>query len=116
MVFFCGDVQIMTEYKLLIADPSYSSWSLRGWLCFAAFGIPVSVSVTRLYTDNFLTDVTAFSRHARTVPVASANDGSQFTDSLTIAEELAHRHPEACLLPSGPATTRDGKSPDGRDA
>lgn len=101
MVFFCGDVQIMTEYKLLIADPSYSSWSLRGWLCFAAFGISVSVSVTRLYTDNFLTDVTAFSRHARTVPVASANDGSQFTDSLTIAEELAHRHPEACLLPSG---------------
>jgi glutathione S-transferase len=42
----------------------------------------------------------------RTVPVAVAvavavaKDGSQFTDSLTIAEELAHPHPEACLLPT----------------
>ena len=64
--FFRGDVQVMTEYKLFKADPSYSSWSLRGWLCFAAFGIPISVSVTRLYTDNFSKDVTAFSSHART--------------------------------------------------
>lgn len=92
----------MTDYKLLIADPSYSSWSLRGWLCFAAFGIPVSVRVTRLYTDQFFTDVTAFASHARTVPLAVASDGSQFTDSLTIVEELAQRHPEACLLPVDP--------------
>ena len=92
----------MTDYKLLIADPSYSSWSLRGWLCFAAFGIPVSVRVTRLYTDQFFTDVTAFASHARTVPLAVASDGSQFTDSLTIVEELAQRHPEACLLPADP--------------
>ena len=46
--------------------------------------------------------LTAFSSHARTVPAAVAMDGSQFTDSLTIAEELAHRHPEACLLPASP--------------
>ena len=69
----------MTEYKLLIADPSYSSWSLRGWLCFVAFGISVSVSVTRLYTDNFSNDVNAFSSHARTVPAAVAKDGSKLT-------------------------------------
>lgn len=92
----------MTSYKLLIADPSYSSWSLRGWLCFAAFNLPVSVQVTRLYEPQFTTDLTAFSPRARTVPTAIASDGAEMTDSLTIAEELAQRHPEAGLLPAFP--------------
>ena len=94
--------QAMTSYKLLIADPSYSSWSLRGWLCFAAFNIPVSVQVTRLYEPQFTTDLAAFSPRARTVPTATASDGAEMTDSLTIAEELAQRHPEAGLLPASP--------------
>ena len=92
----------MTSYKLLIADPSYSSWSLRGWLCFSAFNLPVSVQVTRLYEPQFTTDLTAFSPRARTVPTAIASDGAEMTDSLTIAEELAQRHPEAGLLPAAP--------------
>jgi len=92
----------MTSYNLLIADPSYSSWSLRGWLCFAAFNIPVSVRVTRLYEQQFRTDLHAFSRLARTVPTATASDGAEMTDSLSIAEEVAQRHPEAGLLPAAP--------------
>lgn len=28
---------------LAIGDRAYSSWSLRGWLVFDAFGIPVQV-------------------------------------------------------------------------
>lgn len=92
----------MTSYNLLIADPSYSSWSLRGWLCFAAFNIPVSVRVTRLYELQFSTDLHAFSRLARTVPTATASDGAEMTDSLSIAEEVAQRHPEAGLLPAAP--------------
>ncbi|MEY3309433.1 MAG: hypothetical protein RLZZ413_3471, partial [Pseudomonadota bacterium] len=28
-------------YDLAIADRAYSSWSLRGWLLFDAFGLPV---------------------------------------------------------------------------
>ena len=92
----------MTSYKLLIADPSYSSWSLRGWLCFAAINLPVSVRITRLYEQQFTADLTAFSPRARTVPIATASDGAEMTDSLTIAEELAQRHPEAGLLPAAP--------------
>ena len=92
----------MTAYKLLIADPSYSSWSLRGWLCFVAFDIPVSVRVTRLYTEQFSSDLAALSPRARTVPVATSGDGAEMTDSLSIAEEVAHRHPKAGLLPAAP--------------
>ena len=38
-------------YDLAIGDRAYSSWSLRGWLLFDAFGIPVKTHTARLYTD-----------------------------------------------------------------
>ena len=38
-------------YDLAIGDRGYSSWSLRGWLLFDAFGIPVKTHSARLYTD-----------------------------------------------------------------
>ena len=88
----------MTNYHLLIGDPSYSSWSLRGWLAFKAFDIPVQVSTTRFYQDGFAQDLKPFAP-ARTVPVVKASDGSLWADSLTIIEELASRHPDAGLLP-----------------
>ena len=50
----------MTSYQLLIGDPSYSSWSLRGWLAFKAFNIPVSVETTRFYQDGFAQDLKAY--------------------------------------------------------
>ena len=37
-------------YVLAIGDRSYSSWSLRGWLLFARFGLPVTVVERRLYS------------------------------------------------------------------
>ena len=91
----------MAEFELLIADPSYSSWSLRGWLAFAAFDIPVKVKVTRLYDDSFAKDLQAF-HPAKTVPVARASNGALFTDSLTIIEELAQIYPDKGLLPKDP--------------
>ena len=35
-------------YDLVIGDRAYSSWSLRGWLLFDAFGIPVKTHLARL--------------------------------------------------------------------
>ncbi|MDJ0991985.1 MAG: glutathione S-transferase [Dinoroseobacter sp.] len=91
-------------YSLLIADRSYSSWSLRGWLTFAAFGIPVDVVNTRLYQPGFAEDLKSF-HPARTVPAVRLPEGAVLTDSLAIAEEMATRHPEAGLWPEA-ATAR----------
>lgn len=86
-------------YQLLIADRSYSSWSLRGWLTFAAFGIPVDITYTRLYQPGFREDLKPF-YPARTVPALRLPEGAVLTDSLAIAEEMATRHPEAGLWPA----------------
>ena len=41
-------------YELAIGDRAYSSWSLRGWLLFDAFGLKVRARTARLYTDALL--------------------------------------------------------------
>ena len=97
-------------YELLIADKSYSSWSLRGWLCFAAFGIPVNVTSTRMYCDDFARDLAAFSDTARTVPLVKAPDGALLTDSLAIAWALAEAFPDKGLLPADPGARGDALS------
>ena len=44
-------------YSLAIADRAYSSWSLRGWLLFEKFGIPVTTVFARLYDSAFTDDL-----------------------------------------------------------
>ena len=90
-----------TPYDLVIADRAYSSWSLRGWLLFAAFGIPYKVQTARLYTDALPELLTQF-YPARTVPTIRTPDGVVIPDSLAIAEELAARHPSAGIWPADP--------------
>ncbi len=95
-------------YRLAIGDRSYSSWSLRGWLFFDAFGIPVECSHARLYTDQVARLLTEFPP-ARTVPAMRTPDGTVVADTAAIAEELASRHADAGLWPADPvarATTR----------
>jgi glutathione S-transferase len=89
-------------YDLAIGDRAYSSWSLRGWLLFDAFGLPVRSHRARLYTDE-LPDLLADYAPARTVPAMRTPEGSVIADSLAMAEELASRHPEAGLWPQDPA-------------
>lgn len=83
----------MMTYDLAIGDRSYSSWSLRGWLLFEKFGLPVNVRQARLYTPAFFELLREYAP-AHTVP-ATRLGGDVVTDSLAIAEELAQRHPEA---------------------
>ena len=89
-------------YSLLIGDRAYSSWSLRGWLLFDAFNLPVTTQVTTFYVPQFDDDLIPFAP-ARTVPALRLPEGPVIADSLAIAEELATRHPEAGLWPSDPA-------------
>lgn len=88
-------------YDLAIGDRAYSSWSLRGWLLFDAFGLPVRTRAARLYSDDLPRLLSEFAP-ARTVPVMRTPDGAVVMESLAIAEELASRHPEAGLWPSEP--------------
>ena len=87
---------------LAIGDRSYSSWSLRGWLLFDAFGLPVRTRKARLYSDE-LPRLLAEFFPARTVPAMRTPEGTVVCDSLAIAEELASRHPDAGLWPTDPA-------------
>ncbi len=89
-------------YTLAIGDRIYSSWSLRGWLLFANFGLSVQLREARLYTDE-IGKVLADFGGARLVPAVRSNDGLVVWDSLAIAETLAERHPAAGHWPADPA-------------
>jgi len=88
-------------YDLVIGDRAYSSWSLRGWLFFDAFGIPVKLHRARLYTDELPTLLRQF-HPAKTAPTMRTPDGVVVPETIAIAEELASRHPEAGLWPADP--------------
>ena len=95
-------------YRLLIADKSYSSWSLRGWLSFHAFDIRCAVTSTRMYCADFARDLAAFTdAPVRTVPVARTPAGGVLTDSIAIAWHLAEAFPRHGLLPASPPARTD---------
>ncbi|SFC46278.1 glutathione S-transferase [Tropicimonas isoalkanivorans] len=86
------------SYELLIGDPAYSSWSLRAWLLFDRFGLPVREIMVSFLQDSVAAQV-APHRPARTVPTMRTPDGTVVWDSLAIAEELCSRHPDLGLWP-----------------
>lgn len=88
-------------HDLVIGDRAYSSWSLRGWLLFDAFGIPVRTLSARLYTDELATTLRDFFP-AKTAPTLRTPDGTVIPETIAIAEELATRHPDAGLWPTTP--------------
>ncbi|MBU9699885.1 glutathione S-transferase [Rhodobacteraceae bacterium HSP-20] len=88
-------------YDLVIGDRAYSSWSLRGWLFFDAFGIPVRTHSARLYTDELPTLLHQY-HPARTAPTMRTPEGAVVPETIAIAEELATRHPDTGLWPTDP--------------
>lgn len=91
----------MMTYDLVIGDRGYSSWSLRGWLLFDAFGIPVRTHSARLYTDELPRLLRDYAP-GRTAPTMKTPDGVVVPETIAIAEELASRHPEAGIWPADP--------------
>jgi len=85
------------SYELAIGDRTYSSWSLRGWLMFEAFGLPFIETRARMYTPEFTAMLAEFAP-ARLVPAARI-DGHVVWDSLAIGETLAERHPDKGFWP-----------------
>ena len=89
-------------YELFIGDRSFSSWSLRGWLMFVKFGLPVRTRLVGLYDGTMAEDLRDLAP-ARLVPAMRDADGIVLGDSLAMAETLAERHPDAGLWPADPA-------------
>lgn len=92
------------SYTLAIVDPAYSSWSLRGWLLFARFGLPVTVETAHLRQPD-LPELLGRYAPARTVPALRIDGGRApvlVWDSLAIAETLAERFPDIAFWPGDP--------------
>ena len=81
-------------YDLFIGDRTFSSWSLRGWLMFAKFGIPVNTHLVGLYSGTMAQDLAELAP-ARLGPVMRDASGIVIGDSLAMAETWAERHPDA---------------------
>lgn len=90
-------------YDLYIGDRMFSSWSLRGWLMFERFDIPVRTHLVGLYSGTMKQDLVPLAP-ARFVPVMRTPEGTVIGDTLAMAETLAERHPEAGLWPAAPET------------
>lgn len=88
-------------YDLFLGDRTFSSWSLRGWLMFEKFNIPVRTHMVGLYSGTMKTDLAELAP-ARLVPVMRDSEGIVVGDSLAMAETLAERHEQAGLWPAGP--------------
>lgn len=89
------------QYKLIMGNQAYSSWSLRAWLLPRAFDIKFEQEVVPLYGPEWR-DYQINVAPANTVPTLLAGEGAdQITvwDSLAIAEFLHERHPEARIWP-----------------
>ena len=89
------------SYELAVADKMYSSWSLRGWLLFEAFGIPYKQHTAFMRSDGFH-EMLAHFKPARLVPAMKFGD-HVVTDSLAMAETLAEQNPDLNMWPSDPA-------------
>lgn len=96
-------------YDLLIGDKSYSSWSLRAWLLFEKFEIPVRVATTEFYQPGFVKDLEPWFP-AATVPVVRAPSGALWTDSLAIFEGIIEEKPDVPLLPQNPQNRAAARS------
>ena len=89
-------------YDLYIGERTFSSWSLRGWLMFAKFDIPVRTHLVSLFDGGFAQTM-AEHAPARLVPAVRTPDGILIGETLAIAETLAERHPDVGLWPADPA-------------
>ena len=92
-------------YVLAIGDRSYSSWSLRGWLMFARFDLPVTLRQAELYSPEIAALRAEFGG-SLTVPALRISEGGRdyvLWECLAIAETLAERHPDRGLWPADPA-------------
>jgi glutathione S-transferase len=81
----------MSQYRLVIGNKNYSSWSLRPWLAMKQAGIAFEEDFIALHTGDFKQRILEVSPSGR-VPALIHGELTVW-DSLAICEYLAERHP-----------------------
>ena len=88
-----------SDYRLVIGDKNYSSWSLRPWLAMKRSGIAFDEINVYLGAPDRREKILEHSPSGL-VPALKTGDLTIF-DTLAILEYLAEQHPEAALWPFG---------------
>lgn len=83
--------------KLLIGNRNYSSWSLRGWLPFGHFGVPVTTELFQLGGPGYQDKLRAQSPTGK-VPVLIDGD-LVVPETIAIIEYLADIRPDLPVWP-----------------
>jgi glutathione S-transferase len=91
------DAADKNRLTLVIGDKNYSSWSMRPWLALAAFDIPFSEIMIKLYQPDSTTRIAQYSAAGK-VPVLLGRDLAVW-DSLAICEFVAEQFPDRGLWP-----------------
>jgi len=87
----------MSEFKLVIGNKNYSSWSLRAWLVPKYFEIPFAEIVIPLYQEG---SKEAILNHSPSGKVPTLiHEGRTIWESIAICEYLAEVFPEKKLWP-----------------
>ncbi len=97
----------MADFKLIIGNKNYSSWSLRGWLAAKQAGIAFEEVVINLGAPDYKQQLRQQSEAAK-VPVLLHNERAIW-DSLAILEYLAELKPAAGIWPEDQATRAEAR-------
>ncbi|WP_020178759.1 glutathione S-transferase family protein [Methylopila sp. M107] len=90
----------MSALTLVIANKSYSSWSLRPWLLMRQFGVDFEEIVIPLYRDGAAEKIRAYSPTGK---LPCLIDGEAVVwESLAIVEHVAERFPDRPIWPDDP--------------
>lgn len=101
-------VMATPNFKLVIGDKCWSSWSLRPWLAMKVAGIPFDEVHIRLRQKDTKAQILAHSPSGR-VPALKWH-GQVISDSLAICETLADLYPEKKLWPTDPVARAIARS------
>lgn len=85
------------QYRLVVGNKSWSSWSLRPWLAMRRIGLPFEEINVRLRQPDSKAQILKYSPSGM-VPLLLDGDFPVW-DSLAILEYLAEAHPEKALWP-----------------
>ena len=98
----------MTQYRLVIGNKAYSSWSLRPWLLMKEAGLAFEEIRIPLYQDGHAAKIRQHTPTGR-VPVLHVGAVTVW-DTLAICEYLAERHPEKNLWPASVAARAQARA------
>jgi glutathione S-transferase len=88
----------MAQFKIVIGNKKYSSWSLRGWLALKHVGVPFEEILIPLDQPNTQERIARYSPSGR---VPALIDGDVVVwDSLAICEYLSEQFPDRHLWPA----------------